>query len=213
LILPVKDPPQPIRVALIAPALAVRLGLRAMLAECPAIEVTAEAIALEELEVDLETVDILLAVDETPKFESLETAGEAGPAVLLLSDEPQNALALKDASLPAWGVLPTGVEIDEIQAAIQALYAGLWVGDPVLMPQLLVGGAPAQEIESDTLTNRELEVLEGLSQGLANKQIALVLGISEHTVKFHVSSIYTKLGATNRAEAVRIGIQKGWVSL
>jgi NarL family two-component system response regulator YdfI len=52
-----------------------------------------------------------------------------------------------------------------------------------------------------------------LSQGLANKQIASVFGISEHTVKFHVSAIYTKLGATNRAEAVRLGVRSGLVTL
>ena len=57
------------------------------------------------------------------------------------------------------------------------------------------------------------QVLELLARGLANKQIAVSLGISEHTAKFHVSSIYSKLGATNRAEAVRTGIQKGLVSL
>ncbi len=52
-----------------------------------------------------------------------------------------------------------------------------------------------------------------LSKGLANKQIALTLGISEHTVKFHVSSIYTKLNATNRTQAVREGLRNGWIPL
>jgi NarL family two-component system response regulator YdfI len=55
--------------------------------------------------------------------------------------------------------------------------------------------------------------LQLLAQGLANKQIAISLGISEHTVKFHVSSLYAKLGATNRTEAVRLGIQSGLVLL
>jgi DNA-binding NarL/FixJ family response regulator len=56
-------------------------------------------------------------------------------------------------------------------------------------------------------------VLQLLAHGLANKQIALALNISEHTVKFHVSSIYNKLGATNRTEAVRAGVQRGLVVL
>ena len=67
------------------------------------------------------------------------------------------------------------------------------------------------EILDDPLTSRELEVLQALAQGLANKQIALALGISDHTVKFHVSAIYSKLGVTNRTEAVRVGIQRGLV--
>jgi DNA-binding NarL/FixJ family response regulator len=52
-----------------------------------------------------------------------------------------------------------------------------------------------------------------LAKGLANKQIAIALGISEHTVKFHVSSIYTKLNVTNRTEAVRAGLRGGWIAL
>jgi DNA-binding NarL/FixJ family response regulator len=56
-------------------------------------------------------------------------------------------------------------------------------------------------------------VLQLLAQGLANKQIALTLGISEHTVKFHISGVYSKLGATNRTEAVRLGVRKGLVVL
>ena len=56
-------------------------------------------------------------------------------------------------------------------------------------------------------------MLQHLAQGLANKQIGLALGISEHTVKFHVASIYGKLGAANRAEAVRLGVQNGLVAL
>jgi DNA-binding NarL/FixJ family response regulator len=65
----------------------------------------------------------------------------------------------------------------------------------------------------EPLTERELEVLQQLAQGLANKQIALSLGISEHTVKFHISGIYSKLGATNRTEAVRLGVRRGLVVL
>jgi DNA-binding NarL/FixJ family response regulator len=65
----------------------------------------------------------------------------------------------------------------------------------------------------EALTERENEVLQLLAQGLANKQIALALGISEHTVKFHISAIYAKLGANNRTEAVRLGVQRGLVIL
>jgi DNA-binding NarL/FixJ family response regulator len=65
----------------------------------------------------------------------------------------------------------------------------------------------------DPLTDREMEVLQLIAQGLANKQIAANLSISEHTVKFHVSSIYTKLGVGNRTEAVRMGVRRGLILL
>jgi DNA-binding NarL/FixJ family response regulator len=70
-----------------------------------------------------------------------------------------------------------------------------------------------EPVERGPLTERESEVLGLLAKGLANKQIAAALGISEHTVKFHVSSIYTKLNVTNRAEAVREGLRGGWIAL
>ncbi len=65
----------------------------------------------------------------------------------------------------------------------------------------------------EQLTARELQVLQLLARGLPNKQIALQLGISEHTVKFHVSSIYARLGVSSRTEAVRRGVQQGLVVL
>jgi DNA-binding NarL/FixJ family response regulator len=65
----------------------------------------------------------------------------------------------------------------------------------------------------EPLTDREIQVLGLLAQGLANKQIATTLTISEHTVKFHVSSIYAKLGAASRTEAVRLGVLQGLITL
>ena len=65
----------------------------------------------------------------------------------------------------------------------------------------------------ETLTGREIEVLQYVAQGLANKQIGLAMGISEHTVKFHISSIYAKLGVSNRTEAVRRGVRLGLIAL
>jgi len=65
----------------------------------------------------------------------------------------------------------------------------------------------------DTLTGREMEVLQLMALGLTNKQIALKLGISAHTVKFHVSSIYGKMGTNNRTETVKLGLKKGLILL
>ena len=71
--------------------------------------------------------------------------------------------------------------------------------------------APQTAADAGPLTPRELEVLRMMAEGAANKTIAWKLGISEHTVKFHVASILVKLGAGTRTEAVTIGIRKGLV--
>ena len=93
-------------------------------------------------------------------------------------------------------------------AAIHALSQGLIVGTPTLLFESENG-----PLERGPLTERETEVIGLLAKGLANKQIAVALGISEHTVKFHVSSIYTKLNVSNRTEAVREGLRGGWIAL
>lgn len=211
------DPPgeRKIRLAILAPTLATRLGLRYMLQDVTNLEIVAEAASLNLLEVPPGEVDLLLAVEEVFDRESFTSIPETLPAVLLLSNDPQAGTALMTMPLPAWGVLTLDPSPEELKAAIQALMAGLWVGDPALMPRMPLNTFRTDDLLPDdaTLTQREIEVLQGLAQGLANKQIGLALGISEHTVKFHITSIYTKLGAVNRAEAVRIGIQKGWVTL
>jgi NarL family two-component system response regulator YdfI len=116
-----------------------------------------------------------------------------------------------------WGVLPLDSTAEELHAALLALHNGLLVGPPELVEALftprLQDGELMREAALDALTERELQVLQLLAQGLANKQIALALGISEHTVKFHVSGIYAKLGAASRTEAVRQGVRQGLIIL
>ena len=72
-----------------------------------------------------------------------------------------------------------------------------------------LGGPPVVE----TLTPREIEVLERVAEGLSNKAVALRLGISDQTVKFHLTSISGKLGAINRTDAVRRAVQRGLITL
>jgi DNA-binding NarL/FixJ family response regulator len=111
-------------------------------------------------------------------------------------------------SFQVWGVLPTDASAEELTAAIHALSQGLIVGSSTLLFE-----SESEPLTRGPLTDRESEVLGLLAKGLANKQIAVALGISEHTVKFHVSSIYSKLNVTNRTEAVREGLRGGWIAL
>jgi DNA-binding NarL/FixJ family response regulator len=130
------------------------------------------------------------------------------PAILFLRDEATNPQLVKP-SRRAWGVLPLDASAAEMRAAVHALSQGLIVG-----PRQFLFPVPDDEpLDRGSLTERESEVLALLAEGLANKQIAASLGISEHTVKFHVSSIYTKLNATNRTQAVREGLRNGWIVL
>jgi DNA-binding NarL/FixJ family response regulator len=73
--------------------------------------------------------------------------------------------------------------------------------------------SPAPAFSDSALTNREREVLRLLAEGVGNKEIAWRLSITEHTVKFHVSSLMTKLNAGSRTEAVTQGIRRGYVAL
>ena len=79
----------------------------------------------------------------------------------------------------------------------------------------LVAAAPAHQDETvvEPMTSRELEVLAALADGLSNKAIAARLGISDETVKFHLSAIFGKLGASNRTDAVRQALRRGIVEL
>ena len=70
-----------------------------------------------------------------------------------------------------------------------------------------------EEELSEEITSRETDVLRMLAEGLVNKDIAARLGISEHTVKFHISSILDKLGASTRTEAVTLGIRRGLIPI
>ncbi len=127
--------------------------------------------------------------------------------IVVLSTEPITALAVQ------WGVramLPRHAPAAQIIAALHAAAAGLIVipvkSSSLLIPVLIPAEA---EGELETLTPRELEVFEMVAEGLSNKQIAAKLQISEHTAKFHVNSILSKLRAGTRTEAVMRGIRRG----
>ncbi len=78
---------------------------------------------------------------------------------------------------------------------------------------MIVASPRAEAMLVEPLTPREQEVLQLLAEGLSNAAIALRLSISEHTVKFHVSAVCAKLGASNRTDAVRRGVRQGLITL
>ncbi|MEW6085467.1 MAG: response regulator transcription factor [Chloroflexota bacterium] len=190
-----------IRVLLKVSSPALRAGLQALLAFDRAIKVVNDSLDEEN------EADVIIASASPASFSDGESAPPASAGILLLSDDQPNVEEMKRASR-VWGILPTDSSAEELTAAIHALSQGLIVGAPHLL-----FASESEVTERAPLTERELEVLGLLARGLANKQIAVELGISEHTVKFHVSSIYNKLAVTNRTEAVRAGLRGGWIAL
>lgn len=128
--------------------------------------------------------------------------------VTLSDTEPDVLLLVAEGDSQARGVLPAHVSADQIDAALRAVAAGL----SVQAPQSRFSPLDEDEVPSP-LTPRELEILIALSEGLSNKAIARRFDISQHTVKFHAESIFRKLGATSRADAVAKGLRQGLVHL
>jgi NarL family two-component system response regulator YdfI len=114
-------------------------------------------------------------------------------------------------------ILPRESEPDDVLSAIYAAYDGMVLLSKEAAETLAaVYGDQPLEMEdefSEEITSRETQVLKMLAEGLANKDIAVRLGISEHTVKFHISSILEKLGASTRTEAVTLGIRRGLIPI
>ncbi len=201
-----------IRVTIVSPNSALRIGLRELLSRQSDFKVVGETVDLESVnEIETEVV-VLASVSSVRLLESKSTF-----AVLFLTDDVQSIRSVLNSNTRAWGLLSPDATEDELVVAVRAVGEGLWVGAPGLVQSLirLTGRRESLGEESliEPLTAREKEVIQLMAQGLANKQIALALSISEHTVKFHLSSLYAKLGISSRTEAVKRGIELGLISL
>lgn len=202
-----------IRVTIVSPNPALRIGLRQLLDDQPDISVIGEAATLGQLDEIQSEVVLMASVPITHLGE--EDLGAR--AILLLTDNPEDARSLLKAQARAWGILSQNATGEELLAGVRAVGEGLWVGSAGLISDLVRHEGRVRLLDGETavepLTAREKEVLQLMAEGLANKQIALSLGISEHTVKFHLSSLYTKLNVSSRTEAVRSGLGLGLISL
>lgn len=202
-----------INVTIVSPNHSMRVGLREMLSGQRGIRVIGEATDLQDID-ERETEVLVLASVSSAFLADLNTDSFG---LLLLTDDLEQARALLDLNARTWGVVSAGAGVDEVVAAVHAVGEGLWVGGPGLVKTLMRpqrrGDGPGEESVIESLTPREKEVLQLMAEGLANKQIAMRLSISEHTVKFHLSSLYGKLGVASRTEAVKRGLWLGLISL
>ncbi len=201
-----------IRVTIVSPNHALRVGLREMLSGHSNISVVGESVNLENVNAEETEVVVLASVSSVSLGD-----GKKDFAILYLTDDIDFVRPLLNSKARTWGVLSAEATVDELAAGVVAVGEGLWVGAPGLVAELMRlprrGESSGEDSLIEPLTAREKEVLQLMAQGLANKQIALSLGISEHTVKFHLSSLYAKLGISSRTEAVRRGIELGLISL
>jgi len=198
-----------IRLLIAAGSTVVRAGLEALAVSSGAIELLGAFPDLASVEVL--RPDVVLAAlppDQIPSGDS------ARPVYVLLAGDARAPWTLEALRSGVRSILPRDAAAQEILAAVEAAAAGLAAIAPAELETLLpAAGAAAATAEVSPLTPRELEVLSMMAEGAANKTIAWKLNISEHTAKFHVASVLSKLNAATRAEAVAIGIRRGLVML
>lgn len=206
-----------IRVLVAANSIVVQTGLATLLSASPGLNVvgTSSLSALSEWAESLRPDVVLLEWDASDDDRVLLPPALAPAIVMLVDDWQRGALAdLLRAGVR--GVLPSDATASEIVRAVEAVSVGLTVLHPEgvesLLPPLAATARPVAE-PGQALTTREVEVLTMLAEGLGNKTIARRLGISEHTVKFHIGSIFSKLKASSRTEAVILGARQGLILL
>ena len=181
--------------------------------------------------------DILVADLDTPSSAAamLDFLGgaPAGAGSVALIDDPDPVWVRSALRASMNAIISRDANSEDMQMALQAAEAGFVLLHPTSVHGLLqenaiaemndlsgeemahedLGREDAGEVFTENLTARESEVLRLVSMGLGNKEIAARLAISEHTAKFHISSILGKLHAGSRTEAVSLGIRKGLIPI
>ena len=167
-----------------------------------------------ELQPDVVVVDL-----DTPHPQFLNDVRALPPpaAVVVLLHEPDAAWSALALRAGVRAILEREAEPEEMVTAIQAAHLGVVTLDADLVLDL-AGRVRADSVDVPAqavgeLTAREIEVLRMLAEGLGNKEIASHLGVTDHTIKFHISSILGKLGAATRTEAVTMGVRMGLITL
>jgi DNA-binding NarL/FixJ family response regulator len=212
-----------IRVLIVASSSISQRGLEDLLRASTSLQVVGVLSDLRQLSENLEELqpDVLVAEiagqDRTLPEEILKLSEEAPVAIVLLVDDANSERDLDALRNGVRAVLPRNMSPVGIVAAVEAVGAGLAVLLPEGVDTLLRESTASHRAVSpplvEALTPREIEVLGMMVEGWGNKEISTRLGISEHTVKFHVASIMGKLNASSRTEAVTSGIRHGLIML
>jgi two-component system, NarL family, response regulator YdfI len=191
------------RVVIVTSSPLLRAGLESVF------DIAGSAPSLKEA-AELDADVIVVEWDREDAAELMEFAAESPPLVVLASD-PQPTWLSDALRAGVRGVLPRDVSAAELIAAVEAAAAGLVVLEPQSIGRAIVRTASPSQAEA--LSPREIDVLKLMAEGSSNKTIAWKLNISEHTVKFHVNSILSKMNAGSRTEAVMLGLRRGLIPL
>ncbi len=205
----------PLRVLVVAGDPLARAGLATLLGEQAGLEVVGQVSPSAELAADLELFepDVIawdLGWDPSSSIGHLRELRVEAPVLALL---PGDERAMEVWSAGARGLLLRDADGPGLAAAARALAQGHVVLAPDLAAAILPSGDRQPDRLVEDLTPREREVLALMAEGLANKEIAGRLGVSGHTIKFHVNAILAKLGAQSRTEAVVRATRMGLVLL
>jgi len=210
----------PIRIAVADDHPVVREGLVAMLETQPDFAIVGSAASgtdaltlVESADPDVLLLDLEMpALDGVGVLRALREAGARVRAIVFtVFDTDERIIAAVEAG--AVGYLLKGAPRADVFSAVRVVAAGGSLLAPLAASAVLRRVRGESPPSAPSLTMRERMVLEHLARGLGNKQIAAQLGITERTVKFHVSSVFTKLGAANRTEAVTRAAQAGLIEL
>jgi NarL family two-component system response regulator YdfI len=211
-----------IRVVVAAISAVRRGGLEAIVRNNPSCKLVGSlpaiagfAIRIQELQPHVVIGD--LAQADTQIFQAASDLERAGISTVVLIDDPSVGWAARALRAGVRAILPRESSENEISSAVLAADRGLVLLDPEVTKDLAsqtraVTSTSENVAEGlEELTAREVEVLRLMAEGFGNKQIAVRLGISDHTVKFHISSILAKLSVSSRTEAVTQGIRMGLI--
>jgi DNA-binding NarL/FixJ family response regulator len=211
-----------LRVLVVARQPMARAGLRGLLAEVPGVEVVGMARSPDEAtdQARARGPDVVLGAWDRGDLDNAvaltELLASQGWPVVWLGDTPSPSDLQGLVRVGLRGFLLADAGSEDVYAALQAAAHGLLVVDPILaraVPGLATSPLLDESATDGTLTDREREVLQLLALGLPNKAIARRLGVSEHTIKFHVGSILAKLDAGSRTEAVTRAARRGLLAL
>lgn len=205
--------PKELRVLLIGPRSEAAAGDLAPLAEFE----TAQSIeAAEEMLLTTEPpgmifIDAGVGAGAIPRLRRIKQVSGDIPVVVIGGDQDPNFLR-EAVEAGAVGVVGKPPSPDQIRDAIEVVRAGGSYLDPARTKGMFEAIGISTSSKEPVVTNRELEVLRLLFDGLSARQIATNLGLSERTVNTHVANVYRKLGASNRVEAIRIAMRLGMLS-
>ena len=206
-----------IRIAVAATSAVRRAGLESIVRSHAEFHLAGSFGAMATLVSFARSTELDVIVVDSDSVRDLLPGPISDAAIVLLTDVSHARSISRLLRSGVRAILSRESDPDDVLSAIYAAYDGLVLLNAATADSLAaIYGDQPLEVEdelSEEITSRETEVLRMLAEGAVNKEIAARLCISEHTVKFHISSILDKLGASTRTEAVTLGIRRGLIPI